>query len=80
MWLTGHKAPTIELIGIGFRDDVIQPGKLRALQALGQGAVLQYYNVGLHIVRVVDDFFQQQQDPHTDWPARSPDSNLSEHL
>ena len=60
LWLTGLKAPTYKLIGIGSETTLIQPGALPALQALGQGAVLQYDHASPHRARVVNDSLQQQ--------------------
>ena len=69
------------LTGIGFRDDVIQPGAHPALQAMGHGAILQCDNARPHRACVVNDFSQQQQeDTHIDWSASSHDLNPIEHL
>ena len=67
------------LTGLGYRDNILQPLVLPAMQALGPGAILQDDNARPHRARVVNDFLQQQQVIRMDWPACSPDLNPIEH-
>ena len=67
------------LTGLGYRDNMLQPLVLPAMQALGPGAILQDDNARPHRARVVNDFLQQQQVIRMDWPACSPDLNPNEH-
>lgn len=68
------------LTGIRYRDEILRPIAIPALQAMGQGAILQDDNARPHRARVVDDFLQQQHVIRLDWPARSPDLSPIEHL
>lgn len=68
------------LNGVGYRDDILRPLVLPALEAMGTGAILQDDNARPHRARVVNNFLQQQEVIRMDWPARSPDLNPIEHL
>lgn len=67
------------LTGTGFRD-IIHPGALPALQAMGKGSILQCHNNCPRRAHVVNDVLQQQQGTHMDWPAGSLDLNPIENL
>ena len=67
------------LTGLGYRDNILQPLVLPAMQALGPGAMLQDDNARPHRARVVNDFLAEQQVIRMDWPACSPDLNPIEH-
>ena len=68
------------LTGVAYRDTIIRPLVLPALQAVGSGAIFQDDNAPCHRARVVNDFLQQQGVVRMNWPARSPDLNPIEHL
>ena len=68
------------LTGIAYRDDILEPIAVPALQAMGPGAILQDDNARPHRARVVQNFLQQQQVNRMNWPARLPDLNPIEHL
>ena len=68
------------LTGVRYRDEILRPVAIPALQAIGQGAMFQDDNARPHRARVVNDFLRQQQVTRLDWPARSPDLNPIEHL
>ena len=68
------------LIGVAYRVTIVRPLVLPALQAVGNGAVLQDDNAPCHRAAVVQTFLRQQGVVRMDWPARSPDLNPIEHL
>ena len=68
------------LNGVGYRDHILQPIVLPALNAVGQGAVFQHDNAPAHRARVVINYLQQQQVNTMVWPSLSPDLNPIEHL
>ena len=68
------------LTGVAYRDTIVRPLVLPALQAIGNGAVFQDDNAPCHRARVVTNFLQQQGVVRLDWPARSPDMSPIEHV
>ena len=68
------------LTGVAYRDTILRPLVLPALQAVGNGAIFQDDNAPCHRAAVVNAFLQQQGVNRMDWPARSPDLNPIEHL
>ena len=68
------------LTGVDYRDSILGPIVVPALQAMGPGAIFQDDNARPHRARVVTDFLQQQQVIRLHWPACSPDLNPIEHV
>lgn len=68
------------LNGLAYRNDILQPLALTALQALGPDSILQDDNARPHRAGVVNDFLQQQHVTRLDWPAYSPDLSPIEHV
>ena len=68
------------LNGQRYRDGILRPLVVPALQQIGQQAVLQDDNARPHRARVVNTFLQQAGVNRTDWPACSPDLNPIENL
>lgn len=68
------------LTGVAYRDTILRPLVLPALQAVGPGAQFQDDNAPCHRAAVVNRFLEEQQVTRMDWPARSPDMNPIEHL
>ena len=81
---TNHRTPLhhIEgnLTGLRYRNEVLNPVALPALNVIGQQAILQDDNARPHRAAVVNDFLQHQQVVRMDWPANSPDLSPIEHL
>lgn len=81
---THHRTPLHRvhgtLTGVTYRDDILGPIALPALQAIGPGAILQDDNARPHRARAVNDYLQHQHVTRMDWPARSPDMSPIEHL
>ena len=80
----GYRTPLYRVEGnlnaVGYRDNILHPLVLPALQALGPNALFQDDNARPHRARVVNDYLQRQQVVRLDWPACSPDFNPIEHL
>ena len=68
------------LNGQRYRDEILRPLVVPALQQIGQQAVLQDDNARPHRARVVNTFLQQAGVNRMDWPACSPDLNPIENL
>ena len=68
------------LNGVAYRDQVLGPLVLPALQAMGPGATLMDDNAPAHRSRVVQAFLQDEGVERMNWPACSPDLNPIEHL
>ena len=68
------------LNGQRYRDEILRPLVVPALQQIGQQAVLQDDNARPHRARVVNIFLQQAGVNRMDWPACSPDLNPTENL
>ena len=68
------------LNGQRYRDEILRPLVVPALQQIGQQAVLQDDNAMPHRARVVNTFLQQAGINSMDWPACSPDLNPIENL
>ena len=68
------------LTGVAYRDTIVRPLVLPALQAVGNGAIFQDDNAPCHRAAVVQTFLRQQGVTRMDWSARSPDLNPIEHL
>ena len=68
------------LNGQRYRDEILKPLVVPALQQIGQQAVLQDDNARPHRARVVNTFLQQAGVNRMDWPACSPDLNPIENL
>ena len=68
------------LNAIRYRDEILQPLIMPALQAIGPGSILQDDNATPHRARVVTNFLQQQHIQRLDWPANSPDLAPIEHV
>ena len=66
--------------GQRYRDEILRPLVVPALQQIGQQAVLQDDNTRPHRARVVNTFSQQAGVNRMDWPACSPDLNPIENL
>ena len=66
--------------GFAYRDQIVGPLVLPALQAMGPGAILMDDNAPAHRARVVQAYLQAQQVERMNWPACSPDLNPIEHL
>ena len=79
-----HRTPLYHvqgnLNGQRYRDEILRPLVVPALQRIGQQAVLQDDNARPHRARVVNTFLQQAGVNRTDWPACSPDLNPIENL
>ena len=59
-------------------NEVLQPVVLPFVQQ--HNVVLQYDNARPHRARIVQQFLQQNNVDHLDWPARSPDLSPIEHV
>ena len=68
------------LNGLRYRDEIVRPLIIPALQNMGTGSLLQDDNATPHRAHVVGDFLQRQQVHRLDWPSRSPDLAPIEHL
>ena len=68
------------LNGQRYRDEILRPLVVPALQQIGQQAVLQDDNARPHRAWVVITFLQQAGVNRLDWPACSPDLNPIENL
>lgn len=68
------------LNGVRYRDEVLAPVALPALQDVGQGAIFMDDNAPAHRARLVTDFLEQHDVVRMAWPACSPDLNPIEHL
>ena len=68
------------LNGQRYRDEILRPLVVPALQQICQQAVLQDDNARPHCARVVNTFLQQAGVNRMDWPACSPDLNPIENL
>ena len=68
------------LNGVRYREEVLAPIALPALEELGPGAIFQDDNAPAHRARVVTDFLEDHQVVRMAWPACSPDLNPIEHL
>ena len=65
---------------MGYRDTIVKPRVLPALQTVGNGAILKDENTPCHLAAAVNNFLQQQGVMRLDWPARFPDLNPIEHV
>ena len=84
-WFSLHHRTPLHIVngrltGVAYRDTILRPLVLPALQAVGNGALFQDDNAPCHRAAVVNTFLQQQGVVRMDWPARSPDMNPIEHL
>ena len=68
------------LTGVRYRDEVLQPFVVPALQQIGPNAVFQDDNARPHRSAAVNSFIQQEDINRMSWPACSPDLNPIEHL
>ena len=79
-----HRTPLYHikgnLTGLRYRDEILRPLVLPALNTIGAGAHLQDDNARPHRARVVRDFLQQNQVNVMPWPAYSPDLAPIEHV
>ena len=80
---THHRTPLHivngRLNGVAYRDTILRPLVLPALQAVGNGAIFMDDNAPCHRAAVATTFLQQQGVVRMNWPARSPDLNPIEH-
>ena len=81
---TGGRTP-LHLIdgnlnGIRYRDEVLTPIALPALEDLGPGAIFQDDKTPAHRAHVVTDYLEENGVNRMVWPACSPDLNLIEHV
>lgn len=80
----GQRTPLQRVMGnmnaISYRDDILTPVVIPALQAIGEGAIFQDDNARAHRARIINDYLNTQQVTHMDWPANSPDLNPIEHV
>ncbi|KAK7115972.1 hypothetical protein V1264_001738 [Littorina saxatilis] len=79
-----HRTPLFHvqgnLTGLRYRDEILRPLAVPALQQMGPQAVYQDDNARPHRARVVNDFLQQSGVNRMEWPACSPDLNPIENL
>ena len=79
-----HKTPLYHVVGnltgVRYRDEVLQPFVVPALQQIGPNAVFQDDNARPHRSAAVNAFIQQEDINRMSWPACSPDLNPIEHL
>ena len=68
------------LNGVRYRDEVLAPVALPALEALGPGAIFMDDNAPAHRARLVTTFLEDHQVVRLTWPACSPDRNPIEKL
>ena len=68
------------LTGIRYRDEILRPLVIPALQAVGPNAVLMDDNAPCHRARIVNNFIQANNVTRMVWPAVSPDMNPIEHV
>lgn len=79
-----HRTPLYHVQGnmnaLVYRDQILRPLVVRALQQIGPNAVFQDDNATPHRARLVDTFLQQSNINRMNWPANSPDLNPIEHV
>ena len=79
-----HRTPLVRidgtLTGMTYRDNVLGPFVLPALQVIGPGAIFQDDNARPHRAHVVTAFEQAHNIDHMEWPAQSPDLSPIEHM
>ena len=68
------------LTGIRYRDEILRPLVIPALQAIGPNAVLMDDNAPCHRARIVNNFIQAHNVTRMVWPAVSPDMNPIQHV
>ena len=68
------------LDGVGYRDGILRPLVLPALNAVGLCVFFQHDNVPAHRARDVINYLQPQQVNTMVWPALSPDLNPIEQM
>ena len=79
-----HRTPLYRvdgnLTGIRYRDEILRPLVIPALQAIGPNAVFMDDNAPCHRSRIVNNFIQANNVTRMVWPALSPDMNPIEHV
>uniref|UniRef100_A0A8C7PIK9 Transposase Tc1-like domain-containing protein n=1 Tax=Oncorhynchus mykiss TaxID=8022 RepID=A0A8C7PIK9_ONCMY len=68
------------LTAIRYRDEIVRPLVRPYAGAVGPGFLLMQDNARPHVAGVCQQFLQEEGIDAMDWPARSPDLNLIEHI
>ncbi|KAI4886909.1 hypothetical protein NFI96_008690 [Prochilodus magdalenae] len=66
--------------GSGYRDEILKPLVRPYAGAVGPGLLLMQDNARPHVAGVCQQFLQDKGIEAMDWPTRSPDLNLIDHI
>ncbi|GFT72421.1 transposable element Tcb2 transposase [Trichonephila clavipes] len=66
--------------GLRYRDEILDPYVRPYAAAIGNDFILMDDNARPHRARIVEEYLEDQGLERMEWPARSPDLNLIEHL
>ncbi|GBO44153.1 hypothetical protein AVEN_239551-1, partial [Araneus ventricosus] len=68
------------VIGVRYRDEILEPYVRLFMGAFGPEFILMDDNARPHRALLVDEFLESEDIRRMDWPARSPDLNPIEHV
>ncbi|GFW84771.1 transposable element Tcb2 transposase [Trichonephila clavipes] len=66
--------------GLRYRDEILDPYARPYAAAIGNDFILMNDNARPHRARIVEEYLEDHGLERMEWPARSPDLNLIEHL
>ncbi|GFX29968.1 transposable element Tcb2 transposase [Trichonephila clavipes] len=66
--------------GLRYRDEILDPYVHPYAAAIGNDFILMDDNARPHRARIVEEYLEDHGLERMEWPARSPDLNLIEHL
>ncbi|GFV16538.1 transposable element Tc3 transposase [Trichonephila clavipes] len=66
--------------GLRYRDEILDPYVRPYAAAIGNDFILMDDNARPHRARIVEEYLEDHSLERMEWPARSPDLNLIEHL